>query len=241
MKTEQKAIFATRIGKLRNDKGMSQEELAAALNIDRGTIAKYETQKRIPSYEHLTAFTEYFNVSTDYLLGIAKNKTPDPDISMICDYTGLSDDAIQTLNVIKGSNVSDTVSALIAELGQCINECINLGSSNKSSVLQKLSSFLEMNTADSTQRFYISKSGKITESTSTDREYTSQLSMNDTTVLREISTDEIITRIMLNDIEQSIIDLKSNERFWNNDFNSNSDFEYDAGKCTGDKELPFDI
>ena len=240
MKTEQKVIFATRIGKLRNDKGMSQEELAAALNIDRGTIAKYETQKRIPSYEHLTAFSEYFNVSTDYLLGIAKNKTPDPDITMICDYTGLSDDAIQTLNIIKGLNVSDTVSALIAELGQYINECINLGSSNKSSVLQKISSFLEMNTADNTQRFYISKSGKITESTSTDREYTSQLSINDITVLREISIGEIITRIMLNDIEQSIIDLKSNEHFWNND-NSNSEFKNYTDKDIDNTDLPFDI
>ena len=241
MKTEQKAIFAERIGKLRNDKGMSQEELSVALNIDRGTIAKYETQKRIPSYEHLTAFSEYFNVSTDYLLGIAKNKTPDPDISMMCDYTGLSDDAIQTLENIKGSNVSDTISALIAELGQYLDECIYLGNSNKTPVLQKITSFLEMNTADNTQSFYISKSGKIIESTSTDREYTSQLSSNDTTVLREISTDEIITRIMLNDIEQSIIDLKSNKRFGNNDFNSNSNFKYDPDKYAGDKELPFDI
>lgn len=74
MEMEQKAIFAERLGKLRDDRKMSQEQLAAALEIDRGTIAKYETKNRIPSYEHLTMFAKYFDVSTDYLLGISSVK-----------------------------------------------------------------------------------------------------------------------------------------------------------------------
>lgn len=97
MEKEQKAVFATRLGLLRNSINMSQEQLASALEIDRGTIAKYETQSRIPSYEHLTLFAKYFKVSTDYLLGISDIQSNDTDMQAVCAYTGLSEEAVKIL------------------------------------------------------------------------------------------------------------------------------------------------
>lgn len=97
MEKEQKAVFATRLGLLRNSINMSQEQLASALEIDRGTIAKYETQSRIPSYEHLTLFAKYFKVSTDYLLGISDVQSNDTDMQAVCAYTGLSEEAVKNI------------------------------------------------------------------------------------------------------------------------------------------------
>lgn len=97
MKEEQKKIFADRLGILRTQKKLSQEELAEALSIDRGTIAKYETQKRIPSFEHLTIFANYFNTTTDYLLGLSEIQSNDTKLKAVCKYTGLSEEAVKSI------------------------------------------------------------------------------------------------------------------------------------------------
>lgn len=125
MDKEQKAIFAQRLGILRNQSKMSQEELSVALNIDRGTIAKYETEKRIPSYEHLTIFAKHFNVSTDYLLGLTENATTDTDTQMVCDFTGLSDNTIHLLNLlnrVKHLNISDYQPSIIDILDSILSQ-----------------------------------------------------------------------------------------------------------------------
>ena len=61
-------IFAQRLKSLRKEIGLSQEALAKKLNLDKSTIAKYETEKISPSIEMLIIFAKFFKVSTDYLL-----------------------------------------------------------------------------------------------------------------------------------------------------------------------------
>ena len=63
-------IFAQRLKSLIKEIGLSQEALAKKLNLDKSTIAKYETEKISPSIEMLIIFAKFFKVSTDYLLGL---------------------------------------------------------------------------------------------------------------------------------------------------------------------------
>ena len=63
-------IFAQRLKSLRKEISLSQEALAKKLNLDKSTIAKYETEKISPSIEMLIIFAKFFKVSTDYLLGL---------------------------------------------------------------------------------------------------------------------------------------------------------------------------
>lgn len=97
MDLEQKKVFAERLGILRTKQNLSQQQLAEKININRETIAKYETVKRIPSYEHLTKFAEYFHVSTDYLLGLQREPTNDPDVTAVTEYTGLTKKAVKNI------------------------------------------------------------------------------------------------------------------------------------------------
>ena len=55
--------------------GLSQEDLAAKLNLkSRATVASYESGGEIPSSK-LIAMTELFPCSADYLLGLTENRT----------------------------------------------------------------------------------------------------------------------------------------------------------------------
>lgn len=63
--------FGKRLKDLRNERGLTQEGLAKELNVDKSTIAKYETDKIEPSISMLKVIVKYFDVSADYMLGLS--------------------------------------------------------------------------------------------------------------------------------------------------------------------------
>jgi len=63
-------IFSKRIRELRVSKGLSIRQLASVLHIGNNTISQYENCKRTPDIEMCKLFANYFNVSTDYLIGL---------------------------------------------------------------------------------------------------------------------------------------------------------------------------
>lgn len=62
-------LLRTRLVELRKEKGLSQVALAKELGVDCSTIAKYETGDRLPDLVMLCKIADYFNVTTDYLVG----------------------------------------------------------------------------------------------------------------------------------------------------------------------------
>jgi len=67
-----------KLARLRKEKSISRKEIASALRIDRTTYGKYELGQRQPSLEVLVELANFFNVTTDYLLGRTDNpKTPE--------------------------------------------------------------------------------------------------------------------------------------------------------------------
>ena len=61
-------VFGEKIVEQRKRKGITQQELADALNISRSTIAGYEAENKKPSYKVLVRIAEYFGVTVDYML-----------------------------------------------------------------------------------------------------------------------------------------------------------------------------
>lgn len=59
--------------KLRKNKGLSQKELTDRLNINRSTYARYETSQTQPDYDTLKIIADFFEVTTDYILGRSDN------------------------------------------------------------------------------------------------------------------------------------------------------------------------
>lgn len=97
IKKDIKVIIGQRINKLLAQKNVMQKELADHLGIQHNTISYYLKGERVPDHEKLVAIAEYFNVSTDYLLGRTETETVDEDIQMICNYTGLNEAAVKRL------------------------------------------------------------------------------------------------------------------------------------------------
>ena len=60
--------FHEKLQVLRKEKGLTQEELAAALYVSRAAISKWESGRGYPNIDSLKAIASYFSISLDALL-----------------------------------------------------------------------------------------------------------------------------------------------------------------------------
>ena len=67
-----------RIRNLREDRDLKQDDLAKLLNCTQACYSNYENGKRDIPTEVLSALADFYNVSTDYLLGRTSEKKPYP-------------------------------------------------------------------------------------------------------------------------------------------------------------------
>lgn len=68
--------LSRKLKQLRKERGITQVDLAKMIGVERSSVGKYETGT-MPSAEVLTSIAEYFNVTTDYLLGVTDSQ-PSP-------------------------------------------------------------------------------------------------------------------------------------------------------------------
>lgn len=61
--------FGAVLAELRQDKRLTQKELAKELHVSVGTISNYEKSAYFPDIEKLINLADFFGVTTDYLLG----------------------------------------------------------------------------------------------------------------------------------------------------------------------------
>lgn len=62
-------MYFQRIRDLREDADLTQSEIAAYLGIQQTVYSRYERGFQTIPLEHLIRLADYYNVSTDYLLG----------------------------------------------------------------------------------------------------------------------------------------------------------------------------
>lgn len=71
-------MFAKRLRQLRMEKDMKQSELAHALQVSQGMASGYENGREAP-FDTLVGIAKYFDVTTDYLLGVSQVRKPSGD------------------------------------------------------------------------------------------------------------------------------------------------------------------
>ena len=70
--------FAEKLKELRQQKGMTQSELAKLLKMQRSTLGMYETGKREPNFEILNMFANFFNVDMNTLMDMNSTSNQNP-------------------------------------------------------------------------------------------------------------------------------------------------------------------
>lgn len=92
------APFAVRLRKLIHDKNITQDVLAQQINKSRQTVSQYVNGESEPVYTTLVKIADFFQVSTDYLLGRTNTKSVSGTEQAVIAYTGLSEDNVRTLH-----------------------------------------------------------------------------------------------------------------------------------------------
>lgn len=97
-------MFGKKLKELRKKADLTQKELADALGLSAAAIGLYEQNRRSPDIELLEKISRYFNVSTDYLIGISNSKNISKEETNIetkayhnLDVGGLSEEAIKQI------------------------------------------------------------------------------------------------------------------------------------------------
>ena len=107
-------VFAERLLTLRESRGLTRQQLAEELGVTRASLEYYEKGKRKPDIEMLVKISKCFPVSTDYLLGLTQAVTADKDIQAVCEYTGLTSEAVEVIcNELLGDSIREIINSFL--------------------------------------------------------------------------------------------------------------------------------
>ncbi|MED9903574.1 MAG: helix-turn-helix transcriptional regulator [Lachnospiraceae bacterium] len=151
-------MFAQRLKQLRTERQVSQSELATVLNISNRTISMYEQGNSEPNVETLIKIANYFNVTTDYLIGLSEGKTT--DLQKLYEEIGLSEasiDYLKMLTTFKNEHSNPTVLKLSPL--DCIDFCLS-NYINEYSLFDSIYSYFLAHIPDG-QAVYISETGQL--------------------------------------------------------------------------------
>ena len=108
--------MAARLKQLREEHGLSHQKLSDTLDemlgisISKDSLMKYEVATEHHStpfknlgmrVEYLTALASFYNVSTDYILGLTDIRSPSIDTQAIIAQTGLTEENVKTLEAFQ--------------------------------------------------------------------------------------------------------------------------------------------
>ena len=79
-------MFYERLKQLRNELGITQDDLAIKLNISRTTYANWEANRAEPNIDMLIRLANFFGVSIDYICGKTNVRDAIYEEPELCEY-----------------------------------------------------------------------------------------------------------------------------------------------------------
>ncbi len=121
---KQRSLFQERLDDLLKGSGYSITKFAEELGLTRQTLGFYLNGNRVPDIKKLQQICDRLwercgvKCSADWLIGRpGAVKSADPELRAICEYTGLSEEAVNSLHSCAESGALDQLSAFLAFLG----------------------------------------------------------------------------------------------------------------------------
>lgn len=107
-----------RLNELRQERGITQQELADFFHISSSAISSYETGARIPDVDFLLELAKFYNISCDYMIGLSNSRLPSDILnSMVVDEVSYQCviEKIQKLSIERKRNLL----AILDDLYRC--------------------------------------------------------------------------------------------------------------------------
>lgn len=104
--------FSEKIKELRFESNISQKVLAEKLGLSQSCVTKLENGLREPTGSTLIAFSKFFNVSVDYLVGLEEDSPATVSIKSLA--PALSEDEKELLNIFSALSESGKDTVMVA-------------------------------------------------------------------------------------------------------------------------------
>lgn len=106
--------FGKNLKRLRNQLGITQQEIADKINASRSCISNYESGNRQPDNETIRLLADFFDVSVDYLFGRSEVKTLIKNNDIIKEVQKFSS-RVNSFNALDISTASPYVKCAVVE------------------------------------------------------------------------------------------------------------------------------
>ena len=73
------------IKRIRTERGLSQQSFADMIQVDRSSVASWETGRRLPDADMLSRIADCLNVDISYLINLAKSKSDTTNVILVDD------------------------------------------------------------------------------------------------------------------------------------------------------------
>jgi transcriptional regulator with XRE-family HTH domain len=93
--------FAARLRELMETPDISQAKVAEPVGVTRQAISSYSLGTSVPDIDKLVRIAEFFDVSTEFLLGRTEIKKVDATKQAAAEYLDLSEEAIDAIRLLK--------------------------------------------------------------------------------------------------------------------------------------------
>ena len=95
-----KKVIGVRINSLIAENNVTQKTVSEFLEVKPNIISYWCAGTRVPNTAQIIKLAKYFNVSTDYLLGLTDIKSTDTTIKDICEYIGCTEKVIKKIRYL---------------------------------------------------------------------------------------------------------------------------------------------
>lgn len=143
MSSDVTKAFADNLSDLIAESKIQTRTLSKETGVGAGAISKYRNDSAEAGINNAAKLAKYFGVSLDYLVGFSTVRNPSTELQAVCKYTGLSEQAVEALDLGRASlcpfvnHVLSNYFAVIDEIITCLStakSCLNISVGKESSI-----------------------------------------------------------------------------------------------------------
>ena len=108
------SVFPQRLSNLMRTNDVTQKTIADVCNVRRQSVSEWVNGNTRPDILSLVEIAKYFNVSTDYLLGLTDVKTTKTATRELCSSLGLTENTVSILSADISSPIAEKIKEQLA-------------------------------------------------------------------------------------------------------------------------------